>query len=172
MPSSTRGQSPLGSQCQVKESKNHFFIHLITSRRHREEVARYFKVTVSKCFPVTHPGGQMDFSQVSGPLMTPPISPATLVHRGSVINQGPMTGRAPTSSSSTTCPSSSSSCLSSISAMSQPSPCSSYQETLYHCLPQTSSSYFPAGSGSSASSYQPALRSALFGIVQHCFLCY
>lgn len=110
----------------------------------------------------------MDFSQVSGPLMTPPISPATLVHRGSVINQGPMTGRAPTSSSATTCPSSSSSCLSSISAMSQPSPCSSYQETLYHCLPQTSSSYFPAGGGSSASSYQPALRSDLFGIVQHC----
>uniref|UniRef100_A0A671V7R5 DNA-binding protein RFX6 n=1 Tax=Sparus aurata TaxID=8175 RepID=A0A671V7R5_SPAAU len=81
---------------------------------------------LSKNFPLTPPGGQMDFSQVSGPLMTPPISPATLVHRGSVINQGPMTGRAPTSSS--------------------PSPCSSYQETLYHCLPQTSSSYFPASS--------------------------
>ncbi|TMS12478.1 DNA-binding protein RFX6 [Larimichthys crocea] len=50
-------------------------------------------------------GGQLDFSQVSGPLMTPPISPAALVHRGSVINQGPMTGggRPLISSSSSTC---------------------------------------------------------------------
>ncbi|XP_070782350.1 DNA-binding protein RFX6 [Enoplosus armatus] len=111
-------------------------------------------------------GGQMDFSQVSGPLMTPPISPAALVHRGSVINQGPMTGNPLTSSSSSsssssasTCPSSTSSCLSSLSAMTQPTqPCSSYPEALYHCLPQTSSSYFPPASGSSASSYQPALR--------------
>ncbi|KAG7219104.1 hypothetical protein INR49_019312, partial [Caranx melampygus] len=80
-------------------------------------------------------GGQVDFSQVSGPLMTPPISPATLVHRGSVINQGPMAGRLLTSScpSSTCSSSSSSSCLSSLSAMTQPGPCSSYPET----LPQT-----------------------------------
>ncbi|XP_026197362.1 DNA-binding protein RFX6 [Anabas testudineus] len=104
-------------------------------------------------------GGQMDFSQVSAPLMTPPISPAALVHRGSVINQGPMAGRPlMSSSSSSTCSSSSSSCLSSLSAMTQPSPCSSYPDTLYHCLPQTSSSYFPAASSSSTPSYQPPLR--------------
>uniref|UniRef100_A0A671V2G2 DNA-binding protein RFX6 n=1 Tax=Sparus aurata TaxID=8175 RepID=A0A671V2G2_SPAAU len=108
----------------------HTYMSLSTNQQQSLET------NVSKNFPLTPPGGQMDFSQVSGPLMTPPISPATLVHRGSVINQGPMTGRAPTSSS--------------------PSPCSSYQETLYHCLPQTSSSYFPAGGGSTASSYQPA----------------
>uniref|UniRef100_A0A3B4ZB28 DNA-binding protein RFX6 n=1 Tax=Stegastes partitus TaxID=144197 RepID=A0A3B4ZB28_9TELE len=88
-------------------------------------------------------GAQMDFSQVSGPLMTPPISPAALVHRGSVINQGPMAGRPLTSS-----------------AMTQPSPCSSYPETLYHCLPQTSSGYFPPASSSSTPNYQTALRSA------------
>uniref|UniRef100_A0A096MHL5 DNA-binding protein RFX6 n=1 Tax=Poecilia formosa TaxID=48698 RepID=A0A096MHL5_POEFO len=64
----------------------------------------------------TSSGGQMDFSQVSGPLMTPPISPATLVHRGSVINQGPMAGRPLTSE------------------ITQPSPCSSYPETLYHSI--------------------------------------
>uniref|UniRef100_A0A3B4WTZ9 DNA-binding protein RFX6 n=1 Tax=Seriola lalandi dorsalis TaxID=1841481 RepID=A0A3B4WTZ9_SERLL len=58
---------------------------------------------------------QMDFSQISGPLMTPPISPAALVHRGSVINQGPMAGRLlPSSCSSSTCSTSSSSCLSSL----------------------------------------------------------
>ncbi|XP_027140452.1 DNA-binding protein RFX6 isoform X2 [Larimichthys crocea] len=105
--------------------------------------------------------GQLDFSQVSGPLMTPPISPAALVHRGSVINQGPMTGGGRpliSSSSSTACSSSSSSCLSSISAMTQPTSSASYPETLYHCLPQTSSGYFTPGSGSSASNYQPALR--------------
>ncbi|XP_068198787.1 DNA-binding protein RFX6 [Antennarius striatus] len=116
----------------------------------------------------TPSGGQMDFSQTSGPLMTPPISPAALVHRGSVINQGPMSGRplaasssSSSSSSSTICPSSSSSsssCLSSISVMTQSTSCSSYPENLYHCLPQTSSSYFPPGSGSSGSNYQTALR--------------
>uniref|UniRef100_A0AAQ6ID79 DNA-binding protein RFX6 n=1 Tax=Anabas testudineus TaxID=64144 RepID=A0AAQ6ID79_ANATE len=74
------------------------------------------------------------------PLMTPPISPAALVHRGSVINQGPMAGRPlMSSSSSSTCSSSSSSCLSSLSAMTQPSPCSSYPDTLYHFQCQTSS---------------------------------
>uniref|UniRef100_A0A3Q2QDQ8 DNA-binding protein RFX6 n=1 Tax=Fundulus heteroclitus TaxID=8078 RepID=A0A3Q2QDQ8_FUNHE len=73
----------------------------------------------------TSSGGQMDFSQVSGPLMTPPISPAALGHRGSVINQGPM-----------------------------PSPCNSYPETLYHCLPQSSGYFAPASSGSSAPNYQ------------------
>uniref|UniRef100_A0A3Q3MPJ9 DNA-binding protein RFX6 n=1 Tax=Mastacembelus armatus TaxID=205130 RepID=A0A3Q3MPJ9_9TELE len=82
-------------------------------------------------------GVQIDFSQVSGPLMTPPISPAALVHRGSVINQGPMAGRPPASSCSS---STSSSCLPSLST------CSSYPDTMYHCLPQTSSSYFPATS--------------------------
>uniref|UniRef100_A0A3P9PX37 DNA-binding protein RFX6 n=1 Tax=Poecilia reticulata TaxID=8081 RepID=A0A3P9PX37_POERE len=64
---------------------------------------------------------QMDFSQVSGPLMTPPISPAALAHRGSVINQGPMAGR-PLTPSSSSCSFSSSSCLSSLSEITQPSP--------------------------------------------------
>lgn len=117
---------------------------------------------------LTHTAGQMDFSQVSCPLMTPPISPAALVHRGSVINQGPVTGRPLTSSSSSSSTvssssitSSSSACLSSLSAVTQPTPCSSYSETLYHCLPQTSSGYFSPTSGS-VSNYQSALRSASF----------
>ncbi|XP_040920611.1 DNA-binding protein RFX6 [Toxotes jaculatrix] len=122
-----------------------------------ETSAVVYQVTDAPGFTVS--GGQMDLSQVSGPLMTPPISPATLVHRGSVINQGPMAGRPLTSSSSSsTCSSSSSSCLSSLSSMTQPSPCSSYPETLYHCLPQTSPGYFPPTSSSSTSNYQPALR--------------
>lgn len=113
------------------------------------------------CFFCLSLVGQMDFSQVSAPLMTPPISPATLVHRGSVINQGPLTGRPLTSTSSTTCPSSSSSssCLPSLSPVAQNSPCASFPENLYHCLPQTSSGFFQTSS-SSGSNYQPALRSA------------
>ncbi|XP_041831244.1 DNA-binding protein RFX6 [Melanotaenia boesemani] len=103
-------------------------------------------------------GGQMDFS-VSGPLMTPPISPAALVHRGSVINQGPMAGRPLASSSSSTSACSSSSCLSSLNVMTHASPCPSYPETLYHCLPQPNSSYFPPASCSSAPNYQTPLRS-------------
>ncbi|XP_036942304.1 DNA-binding protein RFX6 [Acanthopagrus latus] len=152
-----RASAAIDQSVKNESVVEHTYMSLSTNQQQSLETnAIIYQGTESAGFTVS--GGQMDFSQVSGPLMTPPISPATLVHRGSVINQGPMTGRAPTSSSSTTCPSSSSSCLSSISAMSQPSPCSSYQETLYHCLPQTSSSYFPAGGSSSASSYQPALR--------------
>lgn len=104
-----------------------------------------------------HAGGPMDFSQVSVPLMTPPVSPAALAHRGSVINQGPTAGRPLTS-----CSFSSSSCLSSLGVMTQHAPCPSYQETLYHCSPQTSSSYFPPVSGSSTLNGQAALRSDLF----------
>uniref|UniRef100_A0A3B4B6I3 DNA-binding protein RFX6 n=1 Tax=Periophthalmus magnuspinnatus TaxID=409849 RepID=A0A3B4B6I3_9GOBI len=82
-------------------------------------------------------GSQMDFSQVSGTLMTPPISPVGVVHRGSVINQGPM--------------------ASSLSTLTQPSPCSSYTETLYQGLSQGGAGYFP--STSQASNYQLSLRS-------------
>ncbi|XP_061560595.1 DNA-binding protein RFX6 [Phycodurus eques] len=75
-------------------------------------------------------------------VMTPPISPAALVHRGSVINQGP---RAPTSSSSC----SSSSYISTLNSVSQPNPCAAFPENLYPC-----SAYFPPP----ASTYQPVLR--------------
>ncbi|XP_067427672.1 DNA-binding protein RFX6-like [Thunnus thynnus] len=137
----------------------HAYMSLSTNQQQGLETSTVvYQGTDSVGFTVS--GGQMDFSQVSAPLMTPPISPAALVHRGSVINQGPMAGRPLTSSSSSSlsCSSSSSSCLSSLSAMTQPSPCASYPETLYHCLPQTSSGYFPPASGSSTSVYQPALR--------------
>ncbi|XP_011610172.2 DNA-binding protein RFX6 [Takifugu rubripes] len=122
-----------------------------------ETSAVIYQGTDSTGFPTSV--GQMDFSQVSVPLMTPPISPAALVHRGSVINQGPLTGR-PLTSSSTTCPSSSSSssCLPSLSPVAQNSPCASFPENLYHCLPQTNSGFFQTSS-SSGSNYQPALRS-------------
>ncbi|XP_049914302.1 DNA-binding protein RFX6 [Epinephelus moara] len=138
----------------------HAYMSLPTNQQQSLETStNIYQGTESAGFTVS--GGQMDFSQVSGPLMTPPISPAALVHRGSVINQGPMTGRpltTTTPASSSTCSSSSSSCLSTLSTMTQPSPCSSYPETLYHCLPQTSSGYFPPTGGSTASNYQPALR--------------
>lgn len=113
-----------------------------------------FQVVLAVSCPRANPnllpvlGGPIDFSQVSVPLMTPPVSPAALVHRGSVINQGPMAGRPLTSCS-----------FSSLSVMTQPSPCPSYPETLYHCLPQTSTSYYPPVSSSSAPACQAALRS-------------
>uniref|UniRef100_A0A8D0CXM9 DNA-binding protein RFX6 n=1 Tax=Sander lucioperca TaxID=283035 RepID=A0A8D0CXM9_SANLU len=105
----------------------HAYMSLSTNQQQSLETSTViYQGTESAGFTVS--GGQMDFSQVSGPLMTPPISPAALVHRGSVINQGPMTGRPlTTTSSSSTCSSSSSSCL-----------------------------YFHPASGSSVSNYQPA----------------
>nr|XP_057945876.1 DNA-binding protein RFX6 [Doryrhamphus excisus] len=98
-------------------------------------------------------GGPMDFSQVSTSVMTPPISPAALVHRGSVINQGPMAGRGLTSSAlNSSCSSSSSSSYpSTLTSMTQPSTCTAFPEPLYPC-----STYFPATG--TASSYQPGLR--------------
>ncbi|KAM9798241.1 DNA-binding protein RFX6 [Neosynchiropus ocellatus] len=96
----------------------------------------------------------MDFSHAAAPLMTPPISPAALVHRGSVINQGPMAGR-PIASPSCSTPSSS--CLNSFSTMSQSGPCASFPDNMYHCGLQTSSSYFPPAV--STSGFQATLGS-------------
>uniref|UniRef100_A0A8C0V3Y1 DNA-binding protein RFX6 n=1 Tax=Cyanistes caeruleus TaxID=156563 RepID=A0A8C0V3Y1_CYACU len=68
---------------------------------------------------------QMELSQSTGHLMTPPISPA-MVSRGSVINQGPMAVRPP-----------------SIGPMlSTHSQCSSYSEPLYQTLSQTNQNYY------------------------------
>ncbi|XP_071597191.1 DNA-binding protein RFX6 isoform X1 [Heliangelus exortis] len=69
--------------------------------------------------------GQMELSQNTGPLMTPPISPA-LVSRGSVINQGPMAVRPPSVGP----------------VLSTPSQCSSYSEPLYQTLSQTNQNYY------------------------------
>uniref|UniRef100_A0A667YZF7 DNA-binding protein RFX6 n=1 Tax=Myripristis murdjan TaxID=586833 RepID=A0A667YZF7_9TELE len=104
----------------------HPYMSLSSSQQQGLETSMVFYQGTEPAAFTSASGSQMDFSQVGGPLMTPPISPATLMHRGSVINQGPMA----------------------------PSPCSSYPETLYHCLPQTSSSYYPSTSASSTPNYQ------------------
>uniref|UniRef100_A0A8C1GIU9 DNA-binding protein RFX6 n=1 Tax=Cyprinus carpio TaxID=7962 RepID=A0A8C1GIU9_CYPCA len=79
--------------------------------------------------------GQMDYSQNSAPLMTPPISPA-MINRSSVINQGPMAVR-PQSS----CPI-------------QPQvSCQTFSDTMYQSLHNTSSGSYP-----SSSYYQPVFR--------------
>ncbi|NXP12975.1 RFX6 protein, partial [Thinocorus orbignyianus] len=69
--------------------------------------------------------GQMELSQGTGPLMTPPISPA-MVSRGSVINQGPMAVRPPSVGQ----------------VLSTHSQCSSYSEPLYQTLSQTNQNYY------------------------------
>ncbi|XP_035801987.2 DNA-binding protein RFX6 [Amphiprion ocellaris] len=150
-----KATAPTDQSVKNESLGEHVYMSLSTNQQQVLEAKTVlYQGTDTPGFTVS--GAQMDFSQVSGPLMTPPISPAALVHRGSVINQGPMAGRPLTSSSSSsTC---SSSCLSSFSAMTQPSPCSSYPEALYHCLPQTSAGYFPPASSSSTPNYQTALR--------------
>ncbi|KAG7316359.1 hypothetical protein KOW79_019900 [Hemibagrus wyckioides] len=74
--------------------------------------------------------GQLDYSQSSGPLITPPISPA-MANRGSVINQGPMAVRSPVS-----CP------------VQSHAPCQTFPDTMYQSL--SASTYY-----SSSSTYQP-----------------
>ncbi|XP_057618758.1 DNA-binding protein RFX6 [Chionomys nivalis] len=62
--------------------------------------------------------GQIELSQSTGHLMTPPISPA-MASRGSVINQGPMAGRPPSVGS----------------VLPVPTHCSTYPEPIYPTLP-------------------------------------
>ncbi|NXG69936.1 RFX6 protein, partial [Baryphthengus martii] len=69
--------------------------------------------------------GQMELSQSTGHLMTPPISPA-MVSRGSVINQGPMAVRPPSVGP----------------VLSTHSQCSSYSEPLYQTLSQANQNYY------------------------------
>ncbi|KAJ1152291.1 hypothetical protein NDU88_005067 [Pleurodeles waltl] len=83
-----------------------------------------------------HLTGQVELSQNTGHLMTPPISPA-LASRGSVINQGPMAGR-PSSEGP------------GLSAHTQ---CSSYSDPLYQTLSQAPQNYYGNGS-----SYQAMFR--------------
>ncbi|NXH12214.1 RFX6 protein, partial [Bucco capensis] len=68
--------------------------------------------------------GQMELSQSTGHLITPPISPA-MVSRGSVINQGPMSVRPPSVGP----------------VLSTHSQCSSYSEPLYQTLSQSNQNY-------------------------------
>ncbi|XP_036406520.1 DNA-binding protein RFX6 [Megalops cyprinoides] len=80
--------------------------------------------------------GQMDFSQNSANLMTPPVSPA-MVNRGSVINQGPMAIRSQTGCTPV-----------------QPHvACQAFPDTMYQNLPHASPSYYPT-----TSSYQGLFR--------------
>ncbi|OPJ73144.1 DNA-binding protein RFX6 [Patagioenas fasciata monilis] len=80
--------------------------------------------------------GQMELSQSTGHLMTPPISPA-MVSRGSVINQGPMAVRPPSVGP----------------VLSTHSQCSSYSEPLYQTLSQTNQNYY-----GNNSNYQAVFR--------------
>lgn len=68
----------------------------------------------------------MDYSQSSGPLITPPISPA-MANRGSVINQGPMAVRSPNS-----CP------------LQPHAPCQAFPDAMYQTLP--ASTYYTSSS--------------------------
>ncbi|KAJ8355893.1 hypothetical protein SKAU_G00186870 [Synaphobranchus kaupii] len=80
--------------------------------------------------------GQMDFSQNSGPLMTPPISPA-MVNRGSVINQGPMAVRS----------------QSGCGGLQPHAACQAFPgDAVYQNLPHAGPGYYPA-----ASNYHQAL---------------
>ncbi|NXF95800.1 RFX6 protein, partial [Eubucco bourcierii] len=80
--------------------------------------------------------GQMELSQSTGHLITPPISPA-MVSRGSVINQGPMVVRPPSVGP----------------VLSTHSQCSSYSEPLYQTLSQTNQNYY-----GNNSNYQAVFR--------------
>ncbi|XP_066532772.1 DNA-binding protein RFX6 [Hoplias malabaricus] len=77
--------------------------------------------------------GQLDYTQSSGPLITPPISPA-MANRGSVINQGPMALR-----SQSGCP------------IQPHGTCQAFHDTMCQNLPNTTSDYYP-----NSSAYQPA----------------
>uniref|UniRef100_A0A8C0LAX4 DNA-binding protein RFX6 n=1 Tax=Canis lupus dingo TaxID=286419 RepID=A0A8C0LAX4_CANLU len=80
--------------------------------------------------------GQMELSQSTGQLMTPPISPA-MASRGSVINQGPMAGRPP----------------SVVPVLSASSHCSTFPESIYPTHPQSNHDFYGTNSN-----YQTVFR--------------
>ncbi|XP_007649155.1 DNA-binding protein RFX6 isoform X1, partial [Cricetulus griseus] len=92
-------------------------------------------------FPAENPEnmpltGQIELSQSTGHLMTPPISPA-MASRGSVINQGPMAGRPPSVGS----------------VLSVPTHCSTYPEPIYPALPPANHDFYGTNSN-----YQTVFR--------------
>ncbi|XP_063078762.1 DNA-binding protein RFX6 [Engraulis encrasicolus] len=94
--------------------------------------------------------GQLDFSQSSGPLMTPPVSPA-LVHRGSVINQAPTMATRPQASTTTT-NTTTTTCPAQPHTLCQ----TPFPESLYQSLPlSNAAAFYPA---SSSATYQPPFR--------------
>ncbi|XP_005389176.2 PREDICTED: DNA-binding protein RFX6 [Chinchilla lanigera] len=95
--------------------------------------------------------GQMELSQSSGPLMTPPISPA-MASRGSVINQGPMAERPP-----------------SVGAALPVTPhCSAYPEAIYPALPQAAHDFYGANcSYQTVFRAQPHASSGLYPRAEH-----
>uniref|UniRef100_G3NQW0 DNA-binding protein RFX6 n=1 Tax=Gasterosteus aculeatus aculeatus TaxID=481459 RepID=G3NQW0_GASAC len=88
--------APIDQSVKNESLGEHAYMSL--SNNHQQSL---LKRTILSLFAL-FTGGQMHYSQASGPLMTPPVSPAALVHRGSVINQTPMTGRPLAASSSST----------------------------------------------------------------------
>ncbi|XP_052020262.1 DNA-binding protein RFX6 [Apodemus sylvaticus] len=80
--------------------------------------------------------GQIELSQSTGHLMTPPISPA-IANRGSVINQGPMAGRPPSVGT----------------VLSASTHCSTYAEPIYPTLPPANHDFYGTNSN-----YQTVFR--------------
>ncbi|XP_028628452.1 DNA-binding protein RFX6 [Grammomys surdaster] len=80
--------------------------------------------------------GQIELSQSTGHLMTPPISPA-IASRGSVINQGPMAGRPPSVGT----------------VLSASTHCSTYAEPIYPTLPPANHDFYGTNSN-----YQTVFR--------------
>ncbi|XP_022518563.2 DNA-binding protein RFX6 isoform X2 [Astyanax mexicanus] len=81
--------------------------------------------------------GQLDYTQSTGTLITPPISPA-MANRGSVINQGPMAVR-----SQSSCP------------IQPHMPCQAFPEAMCQNLPNSTSSYYPSSSAYQTSCLPP-----------------
>ncbi|XP_051952559.1 LOW QUALITY PROTEIN: DNA-binding protein RFX6-like [Xyrauchen texanus] len=122
------------SDSTVKDESHpeHDFLSLTAAQQELETNTVVYHGTDPDSFTVT---GQMDYTQNSAPLMTPPISPP-MINRSSVINQGPMAVR-PQSS----CPI-------------QPQvPCQAFPDTMYQNLPNFSSGCYP-----NPSYYQPMFR--------------
>ncbi|XP_051511163.1 DNA-binding protein RFX6 [Myxocyprinus asiaticus] len=122
------------SDSTVKDEnpQEHDFLSITAAQQGLGANTVVYHGTDSDSFTVS---GEMDYSQNSAPLMTPPISPAMINH-SSVINQGPMAVR----------PQSSCSIQPQVS-------CQAFPDTMYQNLPNASSGSYP-----NPSFYQPVFR--------------
>ncbi|MBN3303242.1 RFX6 protein, partial [Amia calva] len=138
--------STISNESSVKNESlsEHPYLSLTANQHSMGTNMTVFPGAESDSIPIP---GQMDLSQSSGPLMTPPISPA-LMNRGSVINQGPMAGRSQTG----------------CTALQTHGTCPTFSDPMYQSLPPANPNYYATGSN-----YQPMFRPQTHGpaVYQH-----
>uniref|UniRef100_A0A8C9RWJ5 Regulatory factor X, 6 n=1 Tax=Scleropages formosus TaxID=113540 RepID=A0A8C9RWJ5_SCLFO len=119
--------APNDSSLKNESLPEHAYLSLAANQSELDANMAAYQEAESEGLPLT---GQMDFSQNSVPLMTPPISPA-MASRDSVINQGPMAVRPQAG----------------CAALQPHTACQAFSDIMYQNLPHSSPGVYPSNPG-------------------------